>query len=220
MGAFGVLLLAHLLGDFPCQPYALIRWKLSSIRGLLAHTAIQAALAAPVLIWLTPGWGWWLLALALTHFLIDWTKVRLTRAGWFELGAFFVDQALHIAVLWGIVRLSGAQVALTGTAAAVLRWGIVFVLAGYGGAVVTFLVDAAFHPRGGGFQRIPTRQWWTGMVERSAAVLAVLVLPGGLGLLAAAAYALGATVRLRTSRAWLPHVVSVGWALAVTLAVA
>jgi len=219
VGAFRVFLLAHLLGDFPCQPYALLRWKLTSIRGLLAHVGIQAALAVPVLAWLVPAWGWWLLVLVLTHFLIDWTKVRFIRGGWFELGAFFLDQALHIAVLWAIVRLSGAQVVLTGTAAAVVRWGTIFVLAGYAGAVVVFLVDAAFHPRGGGFQRIPARQWWTGMVERSVAVLAVLLLPWGVGLLAAAAYAVGAAVRLRRSEAWLPHVVSIGWVLAVTLAV-
>jgi len=48
VGVFGALLLAHLLGDFPCQPYPLIRWKIASLRGLAVHVAIQVALTLPV----------------------------------------------------------------------------------------------------------------------------------------------------------------------------
>ncbi len=219
MGVYGALLLAHLLGDFPCQPYPLIRWKIASLRGLLVHVAIQVALTLPVLIWFVPAWGWWALVLASSHFLIDWLKVRLTRPGWVELLAFFLDQALHLTVLWVIARASGAQVAFSGTTAQVLRLAIVFVLAIYAGAVVEFLVGAALKGADGGFAPIPSAERRRGTLERTATVLGVLLLPAAAWIILAAGYMLAAAYRQRDGQARIKQVVSIAWALAVTLVV-
>src|SRR3989304_1396180 len=114
------------------------------------HVAIQVALPLPVLIWFVPAWGWWALILVSSHFLIDWLKVRLTRAGWVELAAFFLDQAAHLTVLWVIVRASGATATFGGATADVLRLAIILVLAIYAGAGVGFLAGGAGKGSGGG----------------------------------------------------------------------
>ncbi len=219
VGVFGVLLLTHLLGDFPCQPYPLIRWKIASLRGLLAHVAIQVALTLPVLIWFVPAWGWWALLLACSHFLIDWLKVRLTRAGWVELAAFFLDQAAHLTVLWVIVRASGAAATFSGATADVLRLTIILVLAIYAGAVVVFLAGAALKRPDGGFAPIPSPERWRGTVERTALVLGVLLLPSVIWIVLAAGYALAAATLQRDGQARVKQIISVAWALAVTLIV-
>lgn len=219
MGAFEALLLAHLLGDFPCQPYSMIQWKIASVRGLAVHVAIQMALSLPLLIWFVPGWGWWALVLAATHFAIDWLKVRLTRAGWIELGAFFLDQALHIGVLWMIVRASGARVTFGGTTAEVLGLAIVFVLAIYAGAVVEFLVGAALKGADGGFAPIPSAERRRGALERSATVLGVLLLSPAASIVLASGYALATAYRQRDGQSRVKQVVSIAWALLVTLVV-
>ena len=219
MGVFGALLLAHLLGDFPCQPYPLIRWKIASLRGLAVHIAIQVALTLPVLIWFVPAWGWWALILVSSHFLIDWLKVRLTRAGWVELAAFFLDQAAHLAVLWVIVRASGAATTFSGVTAEVLRLAIILVLAIYAGAVVVFLVGAALKGPDGGFAPIPSSERWRGTLERTIMVLGVLLLPAAIWIVLAAGYVLAAVLLKRERQVLVKHIVSVTWALAVTLLV-
>lgn len=217
--AFSALLLAHLLGDFPCQPYPLIRWKLASLRGLFVHVAIQTALTLPVMLWAVPRWPLWLAALALSHFLIDWAKIRWTRGGWVELVAFFLDQAAHIAVLWAIVRLSGAQATLSPAAAQALRVAIAFVVAVYVGAVVVFLAGGARSGPRGGFAPIPWRERWRGMVERAAVVAVFLLLPSATVWIILAAVYVGATALLQRDRwLWAKTALSVAWALVVTLA--
>ncbi len=220
MGAFQVLLLVHLLGDFPCQPYRLFLWKITSIRGLVAHVAIQAALALPVMVWLIPAWGWWWAVLVASHFLIDWVKVRFTRGGWIELVAFFVDQVVHVLVLWAIVRLSGADAAFSGEAALTLRVAIAFILASYVGTVVVFLVGAMLAAPGRQFAPIPTGERRRGMVERTAILIgglvaASLALSPILWIVASALYLAASVMRQRSG--WLKTTVSIAWALVVTL---
>jgi len=217
--AFPALLLAHLLGDFPCQPYPLIRWKLASLRGLLVHVAIQTALALPVMIWAIPRWPLWLGVLSVSHFLIDWAKVRWTRGGWIELGAFFLDQSAHISVLWIIARASGAQLVLSAAAAMWLRVAIAFIAAVYAGSVVVFLTNAArTHPTGG-FAPIPLGERVRGMVERGIVVVAFVALPSAiLTVVLAAAYLAAAAVIQRDRWRWAMRALSVAWALAVTVA--
>jgi hypothetical protein len=217
VGAFQALLLAHLLGDFPCQPYPLLRWKIASHRGLLVHVAIQGALALPVAASLIPAWGWWLAALLASHYLIDWAKIRLTRPGWLELAAFFVDQALHVTVLWAIVRLSGAHTTFHGLADLSLRVAIAFILVAYAGAVVVFLVGAALTRTAVEFAPIPPVDRWRGIAERTGVLIGHLLLPAAAWVLLTAAYLLAAGVRRRERQAWVKTAVSIAWALAVTL---
>jgi len=217
--AFPALLLVHLLGDFPCQPYPLIRWKIASLSGLLVHVAIQTALTLPVMIWAVPRWPWWLTALALSHFLIDWAKVRWTRGGWIELAAFFLDQAAHISILWIIVRFSGAQLVLSGGAAEAVRVAVAFIAAVYAGSVVVFLADAARRHPSAGFAPIPPRERSRGMVERAIVVAAFLVLPSAaLWVALAVAYVGGAALVQRDRSLWGKKALSVAWALVVTVA--
>lgn len=218
--AFPALLLAHLLGDFPCQPYPLIRWKLASMRGLLVHIAIQTALAIPVMIWAIPRWPLWLTGLSVSHFLIDWAKVRWTRGGWIELAAFLLDQAAHISILWMIVRLSGAELVLSGAAAMGLRVAVAFIAAMYAGSVVVFLAGAARTHPAGGFAPIPFGERARGMVERGIVVVAFLVLPSATLWVALAAAYVGAAALVQRDRwLWAQRALSVAWAIMVTVAV-
>lgn len=216
--AFPALLFAHLLGDFPCQPYPLIRWKIASMRGLLVHVAIQTVLTLPVMVWAVPRWPVWLGALSLSHFLIDWAKVRWTRGGWAELAAFFLDQAAHISILWVIVRLSGAQLAVSETTAMALRVAVAFIAAVYAGSVVVFLTDAARRHAGGMFAPIPRQERSRGMAERAIVVAAFLLLPSAVWVVLVAAY-IGAVALVQRDRwLWMKTALSVAWALIVTVA--
>lgn len=100
------LLLAHLVGDFLLQPGAWVdeRYRLGfrSPR-LWLHALIHGALAAIVLCASLPGSGHGAaavlgggLAVAVSHWLIDWGKSRLSRR---RLRWFLLDQALHLLVL-------------------------------------------------------------------------------------------------------------------------
>ncbi len=89
-------LCAHLLGDFPLQSRAMVlhKRKYKARSGYLyLHVCIHAAL-----IYVFTGWwdNWILpLAVALSHFLIDWWKLYRKDT----LLYFILDQLLHVAVL-------------------------------------------------------------------------------------------------------------------------
>ncbi len=87
------LVFAHALADFVLQTDRMVREKHRAPM-LLAHGAIVAATAWAALgLPLTP---WPVLAVTLTHVLVDWLKVRFGGAGF---RAFALDQAAHLAVI-------------------------------------------------------------------------------------------------------------------------
>lgn len=100
---FLLLILAHLIGDFILQPDSWVvhkeKHKLKSVY-LYLHVFIHAAFTF-LFLWDLELW-WIVLIITVTHYLIDATKLLFqklnTQKFW-----FFLDQALHISVILGIV---------------------------------------------------------------------------------------------------------------------
>jgi hypothetical protein len=135
------LVLAHLLADFVLQTDAMVADKTAggsrTLRGLAAHGLIVAICLVPFPLAYGVSGLWVLLVIALSHVVIDWTKVGLSRRAeavallasrrrhegrhpaaslgraWTPVpaGLFALDQAAHLAVLaaaWAIA-LAGAS---------------------------------------------------------------------------------------------------------------
>lgn len=94
--------MAHLLGDFVLQPNSWVsdkeNKKLKS-KYLYLHVLIHTVLS---LVFLRNLELWWVaVTIGITHFIIDVSKLRFqnikTKKRW-----FFIDQALHIAVIAGV----------------------------------------------------------------------------------------------------------------------
>lgn len=96
------LILAHLFGDFILQPNSWVaekeNKKLKS-RYLYFHVLIHTILSF-IFLWNTELW-WIALLVGVSHFIIDAAKLSFQTAkskkSW-----FFIDQALHIAVIAGV----------------------------------------------------------------------------------------------------------------------
>lgn len=96
------LILAHLFGDFILQPNSWVaekeNKKLKS-RYLYLHVLIHTILSF-IFLWNTEFW-WIAVLIGVSHFIIDAAKLSFQTAkskkSW-----FFIDQALHIAVIAGI----------------------------------------------------------------------------------------------------------------------
>jgi hypothetical protein len=98
MLTFKILLLAHLLGDFPLQTNRVFRMKLSSHRGLAIHVGIHLIVAY---ILVQDSWQYvgMLLFLGVTHYLTDWTKVKLQPVGSPQFKGYLVDQLVHFIII-------------------------------------------------------------------------------------------------------------------------
>lgn len=98
---FTKLLLAHLLGDFLLQP---TKWvvhkeanKIAS-KYLYFHILIHFGLIM-LLLWDMELW-WWAIILSLSHYIIDLAKIYATPYFKNKAVPFFVDQILHLFVLY------------------------------------------------------------------------------------------------------------------------
>lgn len=96
------LILAHLFGDFILQPNSWVAEKESKklrSRYLYFHVLIHTILSF-IFLWNTELW-WIAVLIGVSHFIIDAAKLSFQTAkskkSW-----FFIDQALHIAVIAGI----------------------------------------------------------------------------------------------------------------------
>lgn len=100
---FVLLILAHLLGDFILQPDSWVahkeKNKAKSIY-LYIHVFIHAALTF-LFLWNLELW-WIVLIIGVTHYIIDAAKLIFQKQNNKKLW-FFIDQALHISVILGIV---------------------------------------------------------------------------------------------------------------------
>ena len=101
------LLLGHIIGDFVLQTIDLVRYKATSWRGQLIHSAIVTLCTALFLWERLPAWWLWLVPLFVMHLLTDWTKVTLDRyfPRW-GVGLFFFDQLSHLAAMVVVIRLA------------------------------------------------------------------------------------------------------------------
>lgn len=96
------LILAHLFGDFILQPNSWVAEKESKklkSRYLYLHVLIHTILSF-IFLWNTELW-WIAFLIGVSHFIIDSAKLSFqtvkSKKSW-----FFIDQALHIAVIVGI----------------------------------------------------------------------------------------------------------------------
>jgi hypothetical protein len=96
MSIFFTLLLAHLIADFPLQTNRIFAMKLKSSRGIAIHVLIHMAVTA-LLIKEPLAHLPLLIILAVTHFLIDWLKLRYPTQR--QVPGFLCDQVLHLIVL-------------------------------------------------------------------------------------------------------------------------
>ena len=96
------LILAHLFGDFILQPNSWVaekeNKKLKS-RYLYLHVLIHTILSF-IFLWNTQLW-WVALLVGFSHFIIDAAKLSFQTAKSKKIW-FFIDQALHIAVIAGV----------------------------------------------------------------------------------------------------------------------
>ena len=99
---FVQLILAHLLGDFILQPNSWVAEKESKklkSKYLYLHVLIHTILSF-IFLWNTELW-WIAVLVGFSHFIIDAAKLSFqtvkSKKSW-----FFIDQALHIAVIAGI----------------------------------------------------------------------------------------------------------------------
>jgi len=96
MTLFFSLLLAHLIADFPLQTNRIFAMKLKSNKGIAFHVFIHLIVTA-VLIRDPLSHLPLLLILGVSHFTIDWLKLRYPTQR--QVPGFFVDQALHLTSL-------------------------------------------------------------------------------------------------------------------------
>lgn len=98
MITFKILLLTHLLADFPLQTNRIFRMKLSGHKGLALHVAIHLLVASILIqqVWQYVGL---LLFLGVSHYLTDWMKVRLQPVDTPQFKGFMIDQMVHLCIL-------------------------------------------------------------------------------------------------------------------------
>jgi Protein of unknown function (DUF3307) len=101
MGLFQILLVGHLIADFPLQTPTILRWKFKGGLWVLPHVIVHAA----VLILLIRN-PFAVGIIVLTHFLIDWTKVALDDGSRQGL-SFLMDQLAHLSVLLLVAQYGG-----------------------------------------------------------------------------------------------------------------
>jgi hypothetical protein len=103
MNIFYLLLLAHLIGDFPLQSDSIFRLKQKSMLGVLLHVAVFALVA---LILFSPFLAYfqiWLavLVLLIVHAALDRLKLTIASSSASDRFRYFIlDQAFHFFSLW------------------------------------------------------------------------------------------------------------------------
>lgn len=103
MNFIQLLILAHIVGDFPLQTDAIYRVKQKSFGGMILHVAVCTIVNIIFLFPFLLSYATWLaiLFLALFHFTLDRMKILLTifkaKDG---LGYFLIDQFIHFLSLF------------------------------------------------------------------------------------------------------------------------
>ncbi len=130
-----MMVLAHLLGDYPLQTDAIARWKARSVWGVLVHGLVVTLTHLVCAVALEPAWWPYALLIGGIHTGVDVGKARLLRtadATW-SMVWFLADQTIHLLVIVGVVAWSGvpltAEVRTLGGLH--VRWEVVVFLVGY-----------------------------------------------------------------------------------------
>ena len=146
--ALVLLVVGHVFGDFLLQTHRMAEAKATSVRALLAHSGLvfvgQFAVLAPVLGGAAAVAG---AAAALGHLLVDAGRTRALGGRSETLGAFFLDQGLHVATLllvWAFVlgpwRVGGLRDEAAGWLAVYVRSLAVLAAFAFNGSGATAIV--------------------------------------------------------------------------------
>lgn len=148
---FRLLILAHLIADFPLQSAGIYRMKRRYLAGQMPHAFIYLgtmALAGYPILGYRSYWCF-ISAVAAAHLMVDYLKVASldrSSAG-NDLWTFLLDQAMHIAViaavfmtpLTGLPELQGSIIQRLDRSG-LITWCIFFLAAAFGGV---YLLDSA-----------------------------------------------------------------------------
>ncbi|MDA8930569.1 DUF3307 domain-containing protein [Bacteroidia bacterium] len=105
LGLFTALLLAHVLGDFVFQSSKWVAHKEANkqkSKYLYIHIAIHGVCTLGLLLLLQSSFLWITIPIVISHYLIDLGKLHIQNKSNAKI-LFFVDQALHIAILYLLV---------------------------------------------------------------------------------------------------------------------
>ncbi|MEI6632670.1 MAG: DUF3307 domain-containing protein [Chlamydiota bacterium] len=179
---FKLLVLAHLVADFPLQSARVYRLKTTNLAGQLPHACIVLAAMALACYPLAGEWSFWAFATAVAglHLLIDALKVDLGDRGTWggSLWAFLLDQAMHVATL-ATVFLTPLPAAPGLQASALERLdvdgaitlAILFLTATFGGVYLLSAVRRTLFEAGGGARSPGGFEKYYGIAERGALFL-------------------------------------------------
>jgi len=106
-----MMLLAHLLGDYPLQTNAIARWKARSILGVLAHGGIVTLTHVVLAVAVMPSWWPYALLIGGIHTVVDVIRAHFLRTQdpmWSML-SYLGDQLIHVVVIVAVVAWSGAS---------------------------------------------------------------------------------------------------------------
>jgi len=130
-----VVILAHLLGDYLFQWEFIVRWKVHSLMGVLAHGGIVTITTLVCTRLVAPSWWPYALLIGLTHTVIDLVRVRLlhTVNPTWELIWYLFDQMAHLITIVLVVLWSGDYpwTGLNGTAGLLADRRVLAYIIGY-----------------------------------------------------------------------------------------
>jgi hypothetical protein len=188
MNFFYLLLLAHVLADFPLQTDAVFRLKQKSMMGVFLHAGIFTAVALIILFPFHAESAVWIAVLALTllHLAIDRAKVFLSlRKAADNFIYFAVDQVLHFISIWiAGTWLGRAMMASTIPAfplyanARLVLILIALVLASFAGSLVIFYVEKSLLHRTHPDRHLlfpKQRDRWPGIITRLLGTLGLIL---------------------------------------------
>lgn len=186
---FKLLVLAHLVADFPLQSARIYRLKTTNLAGQLPHACIVLAATILVCYPLAGDWSFWAFATAVAglHLLVDALKVDLgERGSWGgSLWAFLLDQAVHVATLATVFLTQLPESpALRASALARLDQGgwitfaILFLVATFGGVYLLSAARRTLFEAGAGAKPPGGFEKYYGIAERGALFLIIMTASG------------------------------------------
>jgi hypothetical protein len=188
MNFFYLLLLAHLMGDFPLQSDAVYRLKQKSMMGVIVHVAIFALVALIILFPFLSHQHIWaaVLLLSVFHVALDRTKLTIANSTASDRFLYFIiDQILHFMSLW-VAGLWLQKSVLDAAAMApafymnsrLLLTVNALIISGFAGSLLLFYAEKIVLHRTGDDHTLlfpKQRQRWPGIIVRIIATYGAVI---------------------------------------------
>lgn len=188
MNFFYLLLLAHVLADFPLQTDAVFRLKQKTMMGVLLHAGIFTVVALIIFFpFLAQAAAWIaILVLTLLHIVIDRAKVFLSlRKATDNFVYFAVDQVLHVISIWVAGGWLGRTMMAATPSIPAFYYNnrlaltlIALVLASFAGSLVIFYVEKSLLHRTHPDRHLlfpKQRDRWPGIITRLLGTLGLIL---------------------------------------------